>query len=432
MLALVAGLLAITTTAAEASHDFPDVPDDHPFHEEISWMADEGIATGYRDGTFRSTVTVSRQAVVAFLYRLEGSPPGDYSSDFDDVPEDHAFYDEISWAAEEGIVTGYGDGTFRPTSLAARQASAAFLYRFAGEPLGDYSNDFDDVPADQTFHDEISWMAENGITTGYADDTFRPTRGSSRQAMAAFLYRFDNLGMFLGMVADVSDTQAGEVEDGEPIEGAAVHVTDGDDVQRTARTDADGIYFVYVPEGTYDLEATADGYAEAYGYRVTEVGVTAGGVTGVDFGLYPTATEPDEATPTGSDASDVEERENWWVIEARDATGTPLPIDGNTDIVYANPSGDVVSLGNAGTGADSWWAKPTEHRWYADGEHTLYYNLGTSGAPDWHELRVGFADGQLISVNGQLYPEAAESASAQSADGAGDDEPDEGVVVPND
>ena len=67
---------------------------------------------------------------------------------------------------------------------------AAFLYRVAGspEPFPDPSPQaFDDVPPGHPFFEEIAWMAGSGVSTGFDDDTFRPSNPVSRQAMAAFL-----------------------------------------------------------------------------------------------------------------------------------------------------------------------------------------------------------------------------------------------------
>ena len=60
---------------------FPDVPPSHPFHPEITWAAGEGIVQGYDDGTFRPSAAVTRQAMAAFLHRHSAhpdtSPPAD-------------------------------------------------------------------------------------------------------------------------------------------------------------------------------------------------------------------------------------------------------------------------------------------------------------------------------------------------------------------
>lgn len=116
------------------SAPFPDVPATHRFCGPIGWAADGGIAAGYDDGLFRPTAPVSRQAAVTFLARAEGLDPatlpcaGDV---FDDVGPGHRFCGAIEWAAAQGLTSGYGDGTFRPTSPVSRQAAAAFLHRVA-------------------------------------------------------------------------------------------------------------------------------------------------------------------------------------------------------------------------------------------------------------------------------------------------------------
>lgn len=52
-----------------ASHRFSDVPDDHAFHDEIGLVADACVVNGYDDGTFRPANDVTRQALAAMLAR---------------------------------------------------------------------------------------------------------------------------------------------------------------------------------------------------------------------------------------------------------------------------------------------------------------------------------------------------------------------------
>lgn len=68
---LVVGVMlgSAMTSVVWASHTFSDVPTNSPFHDDISWMAENGIANGYDDGTYRPTNAVSRQAFAAFLHR---------------------------------------------------------------------------------------------------------------------------------------------------------------------------------------------------------------------------------------------------------------------------------------------------------------------------------------------------------------------------
>jgi hypothetical protein len=66
-------------------------------------------------------------------------------------------------------------------------------------PIAVYaSHNFDDVPNSNTFHEEIEWMAENGVTKGCnppANDEFCPHDYVTREQMAAFLHRFAAAGL---------------------------------------------------------------------------------------------------------------------------------------------------------------------------------------------------------------------------------------------
>ncbi|MEO6351068.1 MAG: S-layer homology domain-containing protein [Candidatus Limnocylindrales bacterium] len=70
---------------ALASHRFSDVPDSNAFHNDIDWLADYGITTGFPDGTYRPGQPVARQAMAAFMHRLSNQFEV-VSSDYDPGP----------------------------------------------------------------------------------------------------------------------------------------------------------------------------------------------------------------------------------------------------------------------------------------------------------------------------------------------------------
>ena len=191
-LAYVASFLADLDDGA-VEKPFKDIPLDFPFVQEIRWLAQSGITTGFSDGTFRPSASVERQAMAAFLYRAAGSPDFEAPavSPFTDVRPTDPFYTEIAWLAEQGITTGFSDGTFRSTAPIERQAMAAFLYRWAGEPAftAPATSPFSDVATSHPFYAEITWLARVQITNGYSDGTFRSLTPVARDAMAAFLFR---------------------------------------------------------------------------------------------------------------------------------------------------------------------------------------------------------------------------------------------------
>ncbi len=185
-------------TVGPATVEFTDVGPGDDFFNEITWMAETGLSTGYEPGPqYRPTISITRQAMSAFIYRINGSPLGDdpqcSEAPFPDVTLDNDFCGEIAWMADEGITQGNPDGTFNPTGNVTRQAMSAFLYRSANGPDAPpacTTAPFSDVPANDQFCPYISWMAEEGIANGFEDGTFGPTLPVTRMAMSAFLYRY--------------------------------------------------------------------------------------------------------------------------------------------------------------------------------------------------------------------------------------------------
>lgn len=186
---------------------FADVRSTNPFFPQIEWMASEGISTGTVNPPgsplYKPVDPVSRQAFAAFLYRYSGESftPPDFPT-FKDVGNTNPFYTAIEWMAAKGISTGTaqscGKPLFKPTSEISRQAVAAFLARFAQADLTDPGPQyFADVPTTSTFAAAIGWMKSMGISTGTEQDgdlpLFKPTDPLSRQAVAAFLARYDSV-----------------------------------------------------------------------------------------------------------------------------------------------------------------------------------------------------------------------------------------------
>ena len=192
---------------AGAKRTFPDVNASTPHAEDIAWLAESGISTGFPDGTFRGGDAVTRQDMAAFLRRLarlmgdeSAAESKKYTCSFTDVTDATPHADDIAWLAETGISTGYPDNTFRGMTAVCRQDMAAFLRRLAarvgvggaaswdGEPGG-----FPDVGATADHAADIAWLAATGVSTGYPDGTFRGMAAVARQDMAAFLHRLHKL-----------------------------------------------------------------------------------------------------------------------------------------------------------------------------------------------------------------------------------------------
>ena len=155
-----------------------------PFPGDTAWIADmDGdLAVGGREPVGGGSQVVAWDKA---------------TSPFRDVTPSTQFYDEITWLANNGISTGWdvpGGKEFRPVTPVNRDAMAAFMYRLAGSPAftAPKVSPFRDVTPSTQFYKEITWLASKGISTGWdvpGGKEFRPVSPVNRDAMAAFMYR---------------------------------------------------------------------------------------------------------------------------------------------------------------------------------------------------------------------------------------------------
>ena len=143
---------------------------------------------------FRPFDTVTREQMAAFLYRYAGEPEVDLPArpTFSDVtPQTSDFYAEVEWVAATGIAQGWSDGTFRPRTSITREAMAAFLYRLEEGRSPGGAQVFADSHT-SPHADAIEWLATTGISEGWLNwqgRVFKPTATVTREVMAAFLFR---------------------------------------------------------------------------------------------------------------------------------------------------------------------------------------------------------------------------------------------------
>lgn len=183
---------------------FPDVGPAHPFFEDVCWMGQMAITTGFSDGRFQPSAAVTRQSMAAFLYRFALSPPFEAPTtpSFIDVGLAHPFFREVEWLADSRIAGGFADRTYRPSVPVTRQAMAAFLFRIGGdtEYEAPAAASYSDVGPGHPFFREVEWVSGPAATSkGYGDGTWRPADPVTRQAMSAFLRRLSAVPNLAGI-----------------------------------------------------------------------------------------------------------------------------------------------------------------------------------------------------------------------------------------
>ena len=113
--------------------------------------------------------------------------------------ENGVFHDleSVPWAeeaicalAEYRVLSGYGDGCFRPEHPVTRAETAHMLLKaFQVEDTGGEQNAFTDVPEEAWYYASVTGAAGAGIINGNEDGTFAPERSVTREEFAAMLAR---------------------------------------------------------------------------------------------------------------------------------------------------------------------------------------------------------------------------------------------------
>ena len=177
---------------------YTDLDLDAWYHDGIHYSVEQGLMTGTSGTTFEPETVTSRGMVATILYRLEGSPAVTGSGSFADVPADAWYADGVNWAAEQGIVEGYGGRKFGPEDPITREQMAAILYRYAqykgyDVSVGEDTNilSYTDAPMISEYAiPAIQWACGAGLMSGKGGGVLDPAGTATRAEIAAILMRF--------------------------------------------------------------------------------------------------------------------------------------------------------------------------------------------------------------------------------------------------
>lgn len=177
--------------------NFIDVKTTDYFYNSVKWAVGKNITNGTSSTTFSPYKSCTRAEIVTFLWRAAGSPePTTTRNPFRDVNAvtHSSYYKAILWASQKGITSGTSTTAFSPDQVCTRAQIVTFLYRYAGQPSGYYSNPFKDVGAtsEASYYNAILWASGKGITTGSSPTTFSPYASCNRAEAVTFLYRYTN------------------------------------------------------------------------------------------------------------------------------------------------------------------------------------------------------------------------------------------------
>jgi hypothetical protein len=179
---------------------FTDLTDEFAFAKSaIEGLAQKGIVNGKGNDLFDPAGSFTRAefckiAVVSLGYELV-----EYKGGFSDVKASDWFAPYVQTAVDNGIFTGYPDGTFMPIKVINRQEIAAVAGRaavmaevVAQEKLNKFvmekSNYEDKLLVPEWAANEVAWLEAQGVFAGVAEGQFQPTKVVNRAEAAVIVY----------------------------------------------------------------------------------------------------------------------------------------------------------------------------------------------------------------------------------------------------
>ena len=174
------------------NNPFTDVSESDWYYEAVRFVQERGLMNGYGNGNFAPNAQLSRAQLAQILFNKEGRPGVNYLLDFSDVVGEAWYTEAVRWAASQGIVGGYGNGTFGPNDPITREQLAVMLWRYSGSPAATNKElHFNDESEISGFALEaLRWAVENGILNGYGDGRLGPQGQATRAQVAQMLKNF--------------------------------------------------------------------------------------------------------------------------------------------------------------------------------------------------------------------------------------------------
>lgn len=199
ILLTAAVLLACLIPVSAAGVTFSDVSG-HWAETYILQAGERSLVQGY-NGLYRPDDSMTRAELVTILWRAMGQPEPKGTATFTDLTQDW-YKKPVSWAEENAVVNGTGDGKFSPDGKVSREQLATILFRLSGGASGMemiFSSYYDSVITDK---DEISsyakaaiyWCIFNEVYCGEASgdvgNTLAPKADATRGQIAVMMIRY--------------------------------------------------------------------------------------------------------------------------------------------------------------------------------------------------------------------------------------------------
>ena len=180
--------VSLSAFAAVEDTGFTDVDPADWYAGAVEYVRDNGIMAGTGNSAFSPNGSMTRAMVATALYQAAGRPAVEGEDSFSDTQPGIWYSDAVVWASQNGVVSGYGDGTFGTNDSITREQMAQMLWNYAGQPSVEVTEPYADQNEISGYAvSAVAWARENGYMVGQGENRFHPQGNLTRAQAAAAL-----------------------------------------------------------------------------------------------------------------------------------------------------------------------------------------------------------------------------------------------------
>lgn len=179
--------------SAEPLAGFVDVNSTDWFYDSVTLAASYGLMSGVGNAIFSPNGKTTRAQAATVLFFMSGDEEPAACPIFNDADPLAWYGPYITWAYENEVIAGYGDGNFGTNDNITRQDLVCLLYRYMGSPKVEGGELYSFTDAEKVAdyaRDAVEWAIENKILTGYEDNSVRPLNHITRAELATLCVNF--------------------------------------------------------------------------------------------------------------------------------------------------------------------------------------------------------------------------------------------------
>lgn len=177
---------------SDSKFPFKDVSRSDAFYDAVKYLCENDIMNGTSKTEFSPNAELTRGMIVTLLYRMAGEPLTIGAKTFTDVKAGLYYSKAVDWAAENNIANGFSDGTFKPEQPVTCEQLAAIISRYAvskGIVIYDAANALASTDVVSAWaKSNVAWAAAEGILT--KAETVNTTKNATRAEVATAIYTY--------------------------------------------------------------------------------------------------------------------------------------------------------------------------------------------------------------------------------------------------